>query len=103
MRTLSSASIERAQRELERVEHRQELLDQALRGPLEVLGLPPEHLLLVVLEVRLDLLGERAHLVALADQPVEVGFEDRAGLGRRVVTDALGVARVGVGRRRRRR
>ncbi len=90
---------ERAERELERVEHGEQLLHEALRRPLEVLGLAPQHLLLVVLEVRLHLLGERAHLVALATQAGQVGFEDRSGFGRRVVTVVIGAARIDLGRR----
>ena len=96
MRTLSSASTSAPSASSNAVEHREELLDQAFRGPLEVLRLAPERLLLEVLEVRLDLLGERAHLIALVAQAGQVGLEHRAGFSRRVVTELLGAGRVGL-------
>ena len=82
------------ERGVEAVEHREQLLDERLARPLDDRRLALHRLLPVVLEVGLDLLGERAHLVALAQQPVEVALERRRGI-RLGVDDAVVVDTAG--------
>ena len=53
LRVRAAGRVEVLQRELERVEHREQLLHQALGGPVDERGLLLDHALAVVLELGL--------------------------------------------------
>ena len=65
--------VEVGQRELEAVEHGQELLDQAYGRPLHERGLLAQHALAVVLEVGLEPLRRAEQIVTFALEQVDVG------------------------------
>ena len=87
--------VERGERELEAVEHRQQLLDQALGRALDERGLLAQDALAVVLEVGLDALRELTQVVALLGQLLEIRRDElsRVLLGALVVDD---VVRLGI-------
>ena len=77
MRTCSSTSlaVEVRDRELEAVEHREQLFDEPFGRALDERGLLAQHALAVVLEVGLQATRGVEQVVALALQRVEVAIE----------------------------
>ena len=92
MRTLLDVgvAVEVRERELEAVEHREQLLDDAFARALDEHGLLAQHALAVVLEVGLQPLRRLEQIVTLALERVDVGdaparLRSSTGLRRLVV------------------